>query len=301
MIERNQHSREVEAFLRRAFGAEWKLSLPQGSGHETYFASDGSRSLFVKLGAAIERVQAMARLGLTPDVLEVDHLEDGTSILVQQYVEGRNPGRSDYRQRLEQVANAIREMHNSEDVRATLPDYPPNDYAQTGLRALAAVRARWDEVRKQVPDVAHSVEQGLEELESRIEHVGGSGLVASHGDICNANWLLTPEGRLYLVDLDAMALDDPALDVGATLWWYYPEELWGRFLEVVGYQDDDGFRERMWARLALHCLSITLPRPDSFDRFDPTHYAQALVDFNAALRMKDNPQAQDRSTHSVID
>ena len=151
-------------------------------------------------------------------------------------------------------------------------------------------------MREQVPDVAHSVDQGLGELESRIERFRGSGLVASHGDICNANWLVTPEGRLYLVDLDAMAIDDPALDVGATLWWYYPEELWGRFVEVAGYQDDGEFRERMWARLALHCLSITLPRPGSFDRFDPTHYAQALVDFKAALRKRGNPQAQDQAT-----
>jgi thiamine kinase-like enzyme len=243
----------------------------------------------------------MARLGLTPDLLEVDRMEDGTSILVQQYVEGRNPGRSDYRQRLEQVANMIREMHNSEDVKAALPDYQSNDYAQAGLRALAAVRARWEWVREQVPDVVHSVDKGLDELEARIGRFRGSGLVASHGDICNANWLLTPEGRLYLVDLDAMALDDPALDIGATLWWYYPDETWGRFLEVAGYRGNDGFRERMWARLALHCLSVTLPRSGSFDTFDPTHYAQALVDFEAALRMKGNPQAQDRPTHSVID
>ena len=121
MRERSQHGREVEAFLRRAFGGEWTLTLPHGSGHETYFAHDGSRALFVKLGAAIEHVEAMARLGLTPDVLEADCTEDGTAILVQQYVEGRNPGRSDYRQRLEQVANVLREMHNSEEVKATLP------------------------------------------------------------------------------------------------------------------------------------------------------------------------------------
>jgi thiamine kinase-like enzyme len=237
----------------------------------------------------------MARLGLTPDVLEADCMEDGTAILVQQYVEGRNPGRSDYRARLEEVANVIRAMHNSEAVKATLPGVPFDDYAQAGLRMLASVRERWEGLREQVPEVAYSVDQGLRELEGRIERFSGSGLVASHGDICNANWLLTPEGQLYLVDLDAMALDDPALDIGATLWWYYPEEAWGRFLDVAGYQDDNEFRERMWTRLALHCLSITLPRPGSFDRFDPTHYAQALVDFGAALRKQGNPQAQDRA------
>jgi thiamine kinase-like enzyme len=286
---RNQHSKEVGEFLRRGFGGKWTLTLPPGTGHETYFAHEGSCSLFVKLGTPVERVEAMARLGLTPEVLKADCTEDGIAILVQQYVEGRNPGRSDYRARLEQVANVIREMHNSEELKATLPSVPLDDYEQAGLRILEAVRARWEGVREQVLDVAHAVDQGLDELERRIKRFRGSGLVASHGDICNANWLLTPEGRLYLVDLDAMALDDPALDVGATLWWYYPEEMWSQFLDLAGYQDDE-FRERMWTRLALHCISITLPRPGSFDTFDPAHYALALVDFQAALGRQSNPQ-----------
>jgi len=279
----------VGEFLRREFGGKWTLTLPPGTGHETYFAHEGSRNLFVKLGTPIERVEAMARLGLTPGVLKADCTEDGTTILVQAYVEGRNPGRSDYRQRLEQVARMIRKMHNSEDLKATLPGVPFDEYAQAGLGALATVRARWEGVREQVTGVAYSVDQGLRELEQRIKRFRGSGLAASHGDICNANWLLTPEGRLYLVDLDAMALDDPALDVGATLWWYYPEEMWGQFLDLAGYRDDE-FRERLWTRLALHCLSITLPRPDSFDTFDPAHYAPALVDFQAALGRQSNPQ-----------
>ena len=297
MRKRDEHALEVGEFLKRDFGGGWTLSLPSGTGHETYFAEseDGSRALFVRLGAAVERVEAMARLGLTPEVLKADRMEDGTTLLVQQYVDGRKPERPDYRQHLEQVANMIREMHNSEELKVTLPGAPLDDYAQAGLHVLEAVRARWEGVREQVPEVAYSVGQGLSELEQRIKRFRGGGLVASHGDICNANWLLTVEGRLYLVDLDAMALDDPALDVGATLWWYYPVEIWGRFLEVAGYQDDLGFRERMWARLALHCLSITLPRPGSFDRFDRTRYAQALVDFEAALRKQSNPQAQDRA------
>jgi thiamine kinase-like enzyme len=76
----------------------------------------------------------------------------------------------------------------------------------------------------------------------------------SHNDICNANWLLTPQGRLYLIDLELMSLDDPAVDIGATLWWYYPPELRRRFLEVVGYADDESFRIRMRVRMAMHCL-----------------------------------------------
>ena len=127
-------------------------------------------------------------------------------------------------------------------------------------------------------------------LTNQSEQFVGAGLVASHNDICNANWLLTPTGDLYLVDLDTLSLDDPALDLGATLWWYYPPELRPRFLAAAGYPDSPGLRQRMRARMALHCLSILRPRPGSFDRFDPHAFAGRLVDFRAALAGEENPQ-----------
>ena len=96
----------------------------------------------------------------------------------------------------------------------------------------------------------------------------GTGLVASHNDICNANWLLSPDGALYLIDLEAMSLDDPAVDIGATLWWYYPPGLRGKFLVMAGYINDTSFERRMQVRMAMHCLNIILPREQSFDEFE---------------------------------
>lgn len=118
----------------------------------------------------------------------------------------------------------------------------------------------------------------------------GSGLVASHNDICNANWILSSNGDLYLIDLDSMSIDDPALDIGATLWWYYPPELRQRFLQIVGFADDQVFNHRMQIRMAMHCLNILLPREHSFDRFNPLSFAEALTDFRAAISGENNPQ-----------
>ena len=116
------------------------------------------------------------------------------------------------------------------------------------------------------------------------------GLVCSHNDICNANWLFADDGNIYIVDFESMFMDDPAFDLGALLWWYYPPELRGRFLEIAGYRYDDEFKFRMRVRMALHCLSITLPRDGSFDRFNPERYEEALVDFRAIMDGRENPQ-----------
>ncbi len=290
---RELHRGEVERYLRRRFGGVNRaLLLPRGSGNETYVAESDGRKLFVKLGTEVGRAVAMADAGIGPPVLDVGRLEDGTVIVVQSWVEGRHPGRADYERRLEAVARTIGKMHRDAGVRGALPVVAAEGFAAAGLRAVGRVRARWEGVREQVVEVGGFVEEELDELEKRIGRLRGDGLGASHNDICRDNWLFTEDGRIFILDLDSMALDDPALDVGIIMWWYYAPEVWGRFIGYAGYEDDEGFRERMQARIALHCLSITLPREDSFDRFDAGGFSGALRDFRAALVGQGNPEMQ---------
>jgi thiamine kinase-like enzyme len=114
--------------------------------------------------------------------------------------------------------------------------------------------------------------------------------VASHNDVCNGNWLVTADGRLYLLDYESMSLDDPALDLGAILWWYYPPKLRPEFLQIAGCEDDTDFRQRMNIRMAIHNLNIIIPRENSFDRFTAERFGEALVDFRAVVEGRENPQ-----------
>jgi thiamine kinase-like enzyme len=161
------------------------------------------------------------------------------------------------------------------------------------MESIVHMQQRWNHYRAQVPEVTEFVDESLAYLAGQVQGFLGTGLVASHNDICNANWLVSPDGQLYLIDLEAMSLDDPALDIGATLWWYYPPLLRQRFLEIVGYANDEPFQFRMHVRMAMHCLSITLPREQSFDQFDPTSFDQSLTDFRAILANEENPQGYD--------
>jgi thiamine kinase-like enzyme len=219
---------------------------------------------------------------LTPPVLAAGTLEDGTSILVQPYIAGRRPSRSDYRAHLEQFAGAIHTVHHSPEVKRVLPQVSSDNYSAAGAEFLEGIRRRWERCKPQVPGVAGFVDESLDRLAGQVGDFQGAGLAASHNDICNANWLISPGGGLYLIDLDSMSLDDPALDIGATLWWYYPPGLRGRFLEITGHADDEAFARRMRVRMAMHCLHITLPREGSFDRFDPASFAESLTDFRAS-------------------
>lgn len=257
---------------------------------ETYFAEGNGKRYFVKVGAQIERYLAMAEIGLTPPVLLSGSLDNGVSIIVQPLIRGRTPSRDDYRDRLEKVTALVRNMHEHPRVQGTLPPAASKSHKEAGVRALHHLRQKWTHYRSQVPEVATFIDDSLDEIALQIDQFPGEGLVASHNDICNANWLFASDGNVYIVDLDSMAMDDPAFDMGALLWWYYPPELRQRFLDMAGYPYDEEFRFRMRVRMALHCLSITLPREQSFDQFNHNMYAAALQDFKAVLAGKENPQ-----------
>lgn len=294
MSHRQKHQQEVHAFLKNHLSIYvWTFSLPHGSGMETYIAQANGQRYFVKVGAPVERYLVMADIGLMPPMLCHTQLEDGTSLIIQSFVEGRNPSRLDYRKRLREVAAIVSKMHKQPQVKESLPAATSNLYRDAGFQALARLRKKWECYRAQVPSVAGFVDDSLEEINRQINHFSGESLVASHGDICNANWLFTSDGKIYIVDLESMCMDDPAADMGALLWWYYPPGLRKQFLDIAGYSYDEEFKFRMRVRMAMHCLHILLPRENSFDQFEPEHFGDCLEDFRAVMNGEENPQGYD--------
>lgn len=292
MQTRSRHRREVITFLQEHCGNQrWGLTLPcSGSGHETYLAQGDDDHYFVKVGAHIPRYRVMAALDLTPAIVVSGLLEDSASILVQHYINGKNPSRQDFSYLLPEMAAVVNKMHHSPTLKSTLPPAESETYRDVGLAAFTRLQHKWDVYRAQVPAVADYVDEALAHLKQEIQGFSGSGLVASHKDICSSNWLIALDGRIHLVDLEAMCLDDPAHDMGSLLWWYYPPELRQGFLKRAGYQYDEAFQNRMRVRMALHCLDILLPRTGSFDRFDPEMFGEELADFKAVSEGRENPQ-----------
>ena len=288
----NQHLEAVQTYLRRNVSDQgWEFqSPPHGTGQESYLARCGDQAFFVKLGVNIERHLVMEDLGLSPPLVTAGTLFDGTSILVQEYVEGRMPTRQDFHDHLRTFASHLGVTHQSERLRKVLPKRRSVLYKDVGLEALEEVTRRWEQHKGEVPESVAYVDEKIRYLKEVTGQLEGGGLVCSHNDPCNGNCLLAVDGRIYLLDYESMALDDPAVDLGAILWWYYPLEMRMDFIEIAGYQDGDAFRERMRIRMAIHCLHILLPRPDSLDRFRIERFIDGLVDFRAVVEGKENPQ-----------
>jgi thiamine kinase-like enzyme len=293
ILSRNSHMSEVFAFLCENFpGKEWKISLPQhGSGQESFFAETDELAFFVKLGVQVERYRVMFELGLSPRLVTTGSLADGTNLIIQERVIGRHPSRTDFHSHLAQFAQAIGKIHRCEKLKAVLPQKSSAHYRDAGLDTLSHIEDRWVFYKPLVsPSCAVFVDESLGYLKKQIGQFQGAGLAASHNDVCNGNWLVSSDGRVYSIDYEDMSLGDPALDIGAILWWYYPPRLRPEFLEIAGYGNEVGFRERMRIRMAVHCLNIILPRENSFDYFDAGDFDNSLDDFRAALAGMENPQ-----------
>jgi thiamine kinase-like enzyme len=291
MPQRQEHQEDIRRYLREHFqNSDWSFSLPRGSGMETYFAEGNGQRYFIKVGAPIARYLAMAELELTPPVIAYGQLESDVSIIVQPLIEGGRLSKRDFHDRLETVATVVQKMHHAVRIKETLDASSSNHFIDAGLQAFTRLRSRWEKYKERVPRDADFVDNSLEHLARQITLLRGDGLIASHNDICNANWLFASDGKIYIVDLESMSMDDPAADMGALLWWYYPPELRQKFLNIAGYLYNDEFRVRMWVRMAMHCLSIILPRDSSFDRFNPEGFSDSLQDFRAVLEGKENPQ-----------
>jgi len=289
---RNHHRKEVISYLKRnVHNQKWEISLPPyGTGNESYFAQSNGQSYFIKLGANTDRYQVMSNLGLSPQIIALGDLEDGISILVQQRVNGEKPSRKDFHFHLKKFAESIKKTQHCEDLKQILLKRSSHCYKDVGLEILGEVERRWKKYEPEVPDFSEYVNIKIAYLKNQIDKFTGDGLVASHNDICNVNWLLSSGDKLYLLDYESMTLDDPALDIGAILWWYYPPELREEFLEIAGYNNDESFRNRMRIRMAIHNLNIIIPREKSFDQFTADTFGEALVDFRATIDGRENPQ-----------
>lgn len=288
---RNYHQAAVETFLRDHFSHKhWEFAYPAGHGHETYLAYHEDEAFFVKLGSQTERYRAIASIGITPPILAEGLLENGTSVMVQKYIRGKNPTRKDFRTHLADFALTIKKVHHCVEIRKALPKVVSDHFNSIGILVLDDIQTRWEKYKPLVPDSAVMVDNAISQLRKKVMKFQGCGLVTSHNDINNSNWIISEDGQLFLIDLDSMSIDDPALDVGAILWWYYPPELRQEFLEIVGYAHDEEFSSRMQIRMAMHCLNIILPRENSFDSFDPESFSENLTDFKAIMAGEENPQ-----------
>ena len=63
------------------------------------------------------------------------------------------------------------------------------------------------------------IQTSLQYLRTHLPTYKLEDYVVCHGDVNHNNWLLSDHQQLYLIDWDGAMIADPALDLGALLYW----------------------------------------------------------------------------------
>ena len=203
MPERRQNQQQVLAFLQDYFAtSDWEFSIPQGSGKEKYLARAATRhgesACFVKLDVNIPVYQTVASLELTPPILASGCLQDGTPLIVQPAVKGRQPTWQDFSIHLDLFASTLQRLHHSPELRSLLAAPASETYRAAGLQFLNNIHLRWEAVKSHFsPEIDSIVLDHLERIAAQLRAAPGGGLVNTHTDPCNANWLLPGAGRAH--------------------------------------------------------------------------------------------------------
>jgi len=286
-----RHKEEVERFLQNTLHMEtWEFLSTNGSGNEKYIAASDGKKYFVKLDVQLARYEILGDLGISPKIINSGFLEDGKTIIIQEYVTGHNPSPKDFQTHIYEIATILANVHNSKKLQKVLKKSEIKTYQEAALKAFYEIVDKWEYYKNELSAYTVYIDNSLKQIQSNIYKIEGNNLVSAHNDICMANWLISDNGLVFLVDFESMQMEDPTVDIGALLWWYYPPDMRKTFCDIMKVDYSSALRNRMQIRMAMHCLNIMLPRKDSFDVFDLDWFAMFFDDFKAIMEGKDNPK-----------
>jgi molecular chaperone HtpG len=278
---------------------------PSGRANRSFRATDGSRSLHLKLARepavreGLRRFWSLreilrARYHAPPALAWMETPEPEYAGVLSAWIDGGVPAVL-HRSMADEVVLCIHRLHHDAEVAASLPAPPePATCADFYLRTRGArFRERLERIARTAPPFMtarlhawmHAEAAALEAEVAADPAFAAPANTPIHGDLSPRNLLVTEKDQAwYLVDWDGLALGDPALD-WATLFGPSPESLDVAIQRQLPppVTTDPGVR----ARLPLHARAslLDLVIGAVWDWSDTPYYlTKARSDFEAVHR-----------------
>lgn len=230
------------------FGQDWEIIPAGGATGEAYYAQHEENQYFLKRNTS-PFLASLSAEGIVPKLVWTKRLETGDVFTAQQWLNGRELQPAEMNN--ENVAKLLKKIHESGPLLNMLKRLgkTPMD----PVKILQGLKRDLDKDFFELDVVKNSIEF-LEENKNNIQY---DEKVVCHCDVNHNNWLLDENNQLYLIDWDGAVVADPAIDIGALLYWYIPKEEWINWLDLYGIALDDGLQLRMkWYVIVQTLLSI---------------------------------------------
>ncbi|WP_302470521.1 phosphotransferase family protein [Vagococcus proximus] len=226
------------------FDKKWTLQPIKGETGQTYLGVSGDEKVFIKRNSS-PFLAALSREGIAPKLIWTKRTGNGDILTAQEWLEGSllSP---DIVGNSREVITIMKHLHQSDSLKSMLKKVGGEE--QTALDFLSAY----------VDDLptALRTNQYLESVFRYLENYLPEPVEprACHGDPLHHNWLLSEEGRLYLVDWDSSMLADPASDLGTILGRYVAHHNWHHWLLVYGIEPNKDDMDRIYWYCGINFL-----------------------------------------------
>lgn len=239
---------------------DWRLDHPQQGFTigQRFIATSARHKVFIKLGNDHRIIQHLAEVGLTPRYLAGGTLA-GTSIAVQEFVEGIHPGPQWYVENKRTIAYLLKTLHNQTILRAYIPAVEDESYHSLYARYIQNTKEEYRDLAAIIDQKQRqTIEMLLEGYEQHLPLIEGEGLEPSHCDPNPGNVLVTTT-TAYLIDWDQLHLSDPLRDIAQVLWWQYPLSEWEELLDLFNIDLTNAQqRERFYCTISIWSLQVAL-------------------------------------------
>ncbi len=230
--------RKGGCFVQHMLGDEWTIESAGGSTGEAYYAQSEHKRLFLKRNSS-PFLAVLSAQGIVPKLVWTKRLENGDVITAQEWLDGKelNPEVLQH----PKVAELLGRIHHSAELLDML-----TRMGKTPLNPIMLFQDLKQMIQYKYkfiyPTVIH---QSLQFMEKHLVSVTGIKPVVCHCDLNHNNWLITDEGKLYLIDWDNAEIGDPAIDLGMLFNRYIPEAEWENWLADYGLKSTDSLYLRM--------------------------------------------------------
>lgn len=219
------------------FDKNWSLQPIKGDTGQAYMGvNDEAEKIFIKRNSS-PFLAALSIEGIAPKLIWTKRTGNGDVLTAQEWLDGYLLDPLEVGQRLD-VIQIMQHLHQSESLKNML--YRVGGVEKQAFDFLSAYAQDLPLELKRNHYLTRVFRYLEDHLPDAVE------VQACHGDPIHHNWLLSENGRLYLVDWDATMLADPATDLGTILGRYVPFNDWPSWLESYGIKSPDKSVERIY-------------------------------------------------------
>lgn len=219
-------------------GKGWEVFPAGGATGDAYIAQfEGQNKLFLKRNSS-PFLAVLSAEGIVPKLIWTKRMENGDVITAQHWLNGRELKPIDMGS--EAVAKLLSKIHHSKELLYMLQRIGKNQLKPDEL--LKEIKQK---IVKQF-STDHIIMTSLEFLETEIKYINHENQVVCHCDVNHNNWLISDNTEeLFLIDWDGAMIADPAIDLGALLYWYIPKDSWKSWLANYGIELTADLEKRM--------------------------------------------------------